>query len=100
MEVYLNVIEMGSGIYGIEAASKHYFGKSAIRLTPYQSALIVASFPSPRRLNPANPSIYLSNRASFILDLSYKIGNVKFDKKSMNEAEKRYKTYKKQQKKR
>jgi monofunctional biosynthetic peptidoglycan transglycosylase len=47
MEVYLNVIEMGKGIYGAEAATQHYFNKSAKNLTQYQAALIVAVFPNP-----------------------------------------------------
>ncbi len=99
MEVYLNVIEMGKGIYGIEAATNNYFGKPAKKLSPYQSALIVASLPNPLRFNPAKPSAYLSRRAKTVLDLSYKIGTVKFDEKSIEKAKERHEKYKKQNKK-
>lgn len=78
MEVYLNSIEMGNGIYGIEAASRKYFHKSASRLTKYEAALIVAAFPNPRKRNPAAPSLYLKNRQQLILSLMNKIGEVKF----------------------
>lgn len=90
MEVYLNVIEMGKGIYGIEAAANSYFYCSAKSLTPYQSALIVSALPSPLKFYPARPSGYLSQRANDILSLSYKIGTIRFDKESIEAAKKRY----------
>ena len=90
MEVYLNVIEMGQGVYGIQAAADYYFGKKAELLTPIQSALIVATFPSPLKYDPKRPSNFLSRRANDILLLSRKIGNVKFDKESIKKAEERY----------
>jgi monofunctional biosynthetic peptidoglycan transglycosylase len=49
MEVYLNVIEMGSGIYGIEAASQHYFHKSARNLSQEEAAMIIACLPNPKK---------------------------------------------------
>lgn len=79
MEVYLNVIEMGHGIYGAEAASQAYFHKSAKKLSMRQSALITAIYPNPRKRNPANPSGYVSGRASRIEGLMYKVGPVNFD---------------------
>ncbi len=79
MEVYLNVIEMGHGIYGAEVASQAYFHKSAKKLTMRQSALITAIYPNPRKRNPANPSGYVSGRASTIERLMYKVGPVNFD---------------------
>jgi monofunctional biosynthetic peptidoglycan transglycosylase len=100
MEVYLNVIEMGKGIYGVQAAAEHYFKTNAERLSPYQSALLVASFPAPINRNPARPSEYLQKRANFILNLSKKTGAVKFDKESIKSAKERYKTYKGKRKKR
>jgi monofunctional biosynthetic peptidoglycan transglycosylase len=66
LEVYGNVVEMGEGMYGIEAASQKYFGKSAKRLTKRQAALIAAILPNPKRWNPARPTAYLSRRASMI----------------------------------
>jgi monofunctional biosynthetic peptidoglycan transglycosylase len=49
LEVYLNVIEMGPGIFGIEAAAQVYFGKSASRLSRAEAAMIIACLPNPRR---------------------------------------------------
>lgn len=66
MEVYLNSIEMGAGIYGAEAAAQHYFSTSAARLSRRQAALIAVSLPSPLRFDPAHPSAYLSRRAATI----------------------------------
>ncbi len=53
LEIYLNVIEWGDGIYGIEAASRTYFGKSAAYLNSAEAAFLAAMIPNPRRLNPA-----------------------------------------------
>ena len=55
MEVYLNVIEMGSGIYGIEAAAQSNFGKSAAHLSAEQAAQIVACFPNPKKFFVVHP---------------------------------------------
>lgn len=90
MEVYLNVAEMGKGIYGVEAASAYYFRTSAKQVSPRQGALIIASLPSPLKFNPARPSAYLNTRAAQILALSAKIGKVKFDDKSIAAAKERY----------
>ncbi len=66
MEVYLNSIEMGNGIYGAEAASKHWFHKSAKKLTKDEAAAIAAILPNPLRYkaNPANG--YISGRKAWI----------------------------------
>ena len=66
MEVYLNVIEMGDGIYGAEAASQKYFGRSAENLTRRQAALIVAVLPNPLKWSPADPSRYINRRQNLI----------------------------------
>ncbi len=79
MEVYLNVIEYGDGVYGIEAASQHYFNRSAKKLSKRQSALIAAALPSPLKRNPAHPTNYLNRRANKIMRLMNNIGPVKFD---------------------
>ena len=76
MEVYLNSIEMGKGIYGIEAASRAYFSKSAIELTRGEAALIAASLPNPRKRNPGSPSGYMLQRQGEILSLMRKVENV------------------------
>ena len=53
LEVYLNVIEMGPGIFGIEAAAQHYFGKPAARLTRREAAMIIACLPNPKKFTVA-----------------------------------------------
>ncbi len=76
MEVYLNVIETGDGIYGVEKAAQVYFNKSASNLTKSQAALIAVCLPNPRERNPRYPSSYLLRRQSAIVSLMRKIGHV------------------------
>ncbi len=66
LEVYLNVIEWGPDIYGVEAAARRHFGTSAATLDAWQAALLAAALPNPRRLDPAAPSRYLQGRAAVI----------------------------------
>jgi monofunctional biosynthetic peptidoglycan transglycosylase len=66
IEVYLNVAEMGPGVYGAEAAARHWFGKSAADLTPREAARIAAILPSPRRYNAGTPGPYVRRRAARI----------------------------------
>ena len=81
MEVYLNVIEMGDGIYGIQAASKEYFNKDAKQLTKSQAALIAACLPNPRKYSAKNPSSYIQRRKSRIVSLMGKLKQVNFNEK-------------------
>jgi monofunctional biosynthetic peptidoglycan transglycosylase len=67
LEVYLNSIEMGNGIYGVEAAANNYFGTNASKLTKYQSASIIAILPSPRKWNAKNPGPYVRSRIDWII---------------------------------
>jgi monofunctional biosynthetic peptidoglycan transglycosylase len=67
MEVYLNVIEMGDGIYGAEAASQKYFHKSARNLTRPEAAAIAAVLPNPRKWRPDKPTAYIARKKSWIL---------------------------------
>lgn len=67
MEVYLNVIEMGDGIYGIEAAAQNYFHKSAIDLSVKEAALIAAILPNPLNWNPVHPSLRVQRKANRIV---------------------------------
>ncbi len=67
MEVYLNVVEMGDGIYGVEMASQKYFHKSAKKLTPNEAASIAAILPNPRKYSPLKHSAYFSRHKNFIL---------------------------------
>lgn len=66
MEVYLNSIEMGDGIYGIEAASQHWFNKSAGDLSKREAAAIAAILPNPRKFKANNGSAYIQKRIHFI----------------------------------
>ena len=66
MEVYLNVVELGPGIYGAEAAARTYFGKPASALGAQEAALLVSILPSPRDWSPVRPSDYLQGRARTI----------------------------------
>lgn len=67
MEVYLNVIEFGPGVYGVEAASQKYFGRPAKRLNPSQAARLAAVLPNPNRLRVDRPSAYVLARQRRIL---------------------------------
>jgi monofunctional glycosyltransferase len=67
LELYLNLIEWGNGIYGAEAAARTYFGKAAADLGPQESALLAAGINSPRAFDPARPSAKLRRRQEMIL---------------------------------
>ena len=67
LEVYLNVVELGDGVFGAEAAARRYFGHSAAGLSAHESALLAALLPSPRRSSVANPSRSLRERQRSIL---------------------------------
>ena len=67
MEVYLNSIETGNGIYGAEAVAQQHFGRTAATLTREQCALIAATLPNPRRFCSKNPSAYMQKRQMRIL---------------------------------
>ncbi len=88
MEVYLNVIEMGDGIYGVQAASLEHFGKNASELNKSQAALIAACLPNPRKYDARNPSGYIMRRKSKIVSLMGKIEQVSFDNKKDQTVEK------------
>lgn len=76
MEVYLNSIEMGYGLYGVEATSRENFRKKARKLTGQESALIAATLPNPLRFDSARPSSYMFKRQKQILSLMKKIEKV------------------------
>jgi monofunctional biosynthetic peptidoglycan transglycosylase len=63
LEIYVNVVEWGPGIYGVEAAARHHFGKSAAELGPREAALLAAVLPNPRRWSAGKPTGYISRRA-------------------------------------
>jgi monofunctional biosynthetic peptidoglycan transglycosylase len=66
LEVYLNVAELGDGIYGVAAASEAFFGKRAAGLQAGEAALLAAVLPNPRRLSVRAPSPYVWERATWI----------------------------------
>ncbi len=78
MEVYLNVIETGDGIYGAEAASQIYFHKPAKKLTRSESALIAAVLPNPRKWKPSNPTGYIFKRQRWIMRNMDRLGPLEF----------------------
>lgn len=76
LEVYLNVVEFGDGVYGVEAAARRYFHVSAARLDPHQSALLAAVLPNPRTLRVDRPSDYVLGRAAWIERQAVQLGGV------------------------
>jgi monofunctional biosynthetic peptidoglycan transglycosylase len=66
MEVYLNSIEMGNGIYGAEAAAQYWFKKSAAKLNKDESSAIAAILPNPLKYVANPPSAYISKRKTWV----------------------------------
>jgi monofunctional biosynthetic peptidoglycan transglycosylase len=66
LELYLNVVEWGNGIFGVETAARHYYGKSSSELTPEESARLAAILPNPRRYSPVSESRYVEGRSKLI----------------------------------
>ena len=81
LEIYLNSIEWGEGIFGIEAASRHYFGVSAKQLTKEQASLLAAILPNPRKWSPVNPNILTQKKAKWILGQMENLDTKKYLKK-------------------
>jgi monofunctional biosynthetic peptidoglycan transglycosylase len=77
LEVYLNVIELGKGVYGVEAASKKFFHKRAKNLTAGEAALIAAVLPNPIKFKINKPSPYILKRQQKIMGREYV--EIKFD---------------------
>ncbi len=76
LEVYLNVAEMGKGVFGAEAAAQTCFGRPAARLSREQAALITATLPAPRRFSCSRPSGYLRGRQQWVLRQMRNVGDV------------------------
>ncbi len=79
LEVYLNSIEMGNGIYGAEAAAQHWFRKPAAKLSKYEAASIAAILPNPRKYRATRSSGYIENRKSWIMRQMNYFGPLNFD---------------------
>jgi monofunctional biosynthetic peptidoglycan transglycosylase len=67
LEIYLNVVEWGDGVYGAEAAARYHFGVPAARLTPAQAARLAVMLPSPRSYSPGRDTLYLQQRTATIV---------------------------------
>lgn len=80
MEVYLNSIEMGTGIYGAESASQYWFNKSAITLTKYEAAALAAILPSPRTYKAKPATSYIESRKVWIVRQMGYFGNLNYTK--------------------
>ena len=74
LEVYLNIVEFGDGVYGAEAAARSFFGKPAKRLTPSESALLAAVLPNPHKFHASAPSDYTRGRQAWILNQMRQLG--------------------------
>ena len=79
LEVYLNSIEMGKGIYGAEAAAQAWFGKSAENLSAYEAAAIAAILPNPRQYSARPASSYIQRRQGWIVRQMKNLGPIKLD---------------------
>jgi len=69
LELYLNIVEWGDGVYGADAAARVWFGKSAAELLPEEAAILAGMLPAPRKRNPLAPGPSLRKRAHQILRL-------------------------------
>lgn len=78
LEVYLNIIQLGKGVYGVEAASERYFHLPAARLTPADAALLAAVLPNPLRMHVDRPSPYVESRRDFILEQMRDLGGTTY----------------------
>jgi len=76
IELYLNVVEWGEGIFGIEVAAQHYYSKPAMALSPQEAARLAAVLPNPRRYRPNGSSKYVEKRATIIYDIMVRRGVV------------------------
>ncbi|MBF8291375.1 MAG: mtgA [Steroidobacteraceae bacterium] len=77
LEVYLNSAEFGRGVWGVEAASQHFFRKPAARLNRHEAALLAAVLPNPKRFRVDRPSPYVQQRQAWILRQMSMLGGVR-----------------------
>lgn len=78
LEIYLNIAQFGLGIYGVEAASQHFFHKQAASLTSAEAALLAAVLPNPIRLRVDQPTPYLLGRQAWILRQMKQLGGTTY----------------------
>jgi monofunctional glycosyltransferase len=87
LELYLNVAEWGEGIFGAEAASRHYYGKSSSELTPEEAARLASVLPNPRKYNPVGDQRYVMNRSNLIYSIMIQRGIVIPEYKEVTESQ-------------
>lgn len=92
LEIYLNIAEWGQGIFGAEAASRYYFGKSASGLTPMEAARLASVLPNPIKYSPVKSSKFVERKANLIYFIMQKRGIIKeeyeeVDEESLNQIE-------------
>jgi len=85
LELYLNVVEWGEGIFGIEAASRHYYGKPSSELTPFEATRLAAILPSPKRYDPLGDQRYVTTRANDIYNIMIQRGIIAPEYEEINE---------------
>jgi monofunctional glycosyltransferase len=78
LEVYLNIAELGDGVFGVEAASQRFYRKPAARLSPAEAALLAAVLPNPLRFKVNRPSAYVEERRGWILEQMGSLGGTAF----------------------
>lgn len=78
MEVYLNSIEMGDGVYGAQAATQYWYRKDAASLTPRQAAGIAAILPNPRKYSATSSSSYINRRKDKIVRIMRQVGKIEY----------------------
>ena len=85
LELYLNLVEWGDGIFGIEAASRHYYGKPSAELSPEEAARLASVLPNPRRYDPVGTQRYVVNRSAIIYQVMIQRGVVPPEYKEVTE---------------
>ncbi|TDO09878.1 MULTISPECIES: monofunctional biosynthetic peptidoglycan transglycosylase [Halomonas] len=78
LEVYLNIVEWDSGVFGLEAASRHYFGVSAAQLTEVQASRLAAILPDPRGRDAARPGPLVERRSAWVRQQMHNLGGTAY----------------------
>ena len=85
LEIYLNVVEWGDGIFGIRQAARHYFGKSPGELTAEEASLLAVVLPSPRRYDPLSKGGFIERRAAVIRERAFPAASISTEVDSVAE---------------
>jgi monofunctional biosynthetic peptidoglycan transglycosylase len=85
LELYLNVVEWGDGIFGIEAASRHYYGKPASELTPLEATRLASVLPSPKKYDPVGSQPYVTARSNDLYKIMIQRGIIAPEYEEMTE---------------